>query len=95
MQTHLARLDAFYAITTLSVEGTQTAPFTLETIKPKLQKYGEETTKWIEARSKEILVEPYRMLSALMTAKIVDLLNHPEKLKEKACMAGQIGKASE
>ena len=35
------------------------------------------------------------MLSALMTAKIVDLLNHPEKLKEKACMAGQIGKASE
>ena len=83
MQTLLARLNAFHAITTLSVEGKQTAPFTLETIKPKVQKNGEKTARRIETRSIETLVAPYRALSALTPAEIVDLLNHPEKLKEK------------
>ncbi len=83
MQTALARLDAFNAITTLSVEGKQTAPFTLETIRPKIQKNGEEIAAEIEARSRKTLVEPYRALSALTSAEITELLNNPEKLKER------------
>ncbi len=83
MQTSLARLDAFNAITTLSVEGKQTAPFTLETIKPKQQKDGEAIASGIEARSIETLVKPYRSLSALTSAEIVELLNNPDKLKNR------------
>ena len=82
MQTTLARLDAFNAITTLSVNGQQTAPFTLETIRPKRQKYGEEIAEYIEERSRAILVEPYRELSALTPADIVHLLDNPEKRKD-------------
>lgn len=83
MQTDLARLDAFNAVTTLSIEGKQTAPFTLETIKPKQQKEGDAIAASIEARGIETLVKPYRSLSALTSAEIVELLNNPEKLKEK------------
>ena len=83
LQTSLARLDAFNAITTLSVDGKQTAPFTLETIEPKKQKDGEKIAAEIEARSIETLVKPYRSLSALTSAEIVELLNNPEKLKKR------------
>ena len=83
MQTALTRLNAFNAITTLSVDGRQTAPFTLETLNPKQQKNGEMTARAIEARSIETLVEPYRNLSALTPAEILDMLNNPDKRKEK------------
>lgn len=81
MQTSLTRINAFNAVTTLSVDGVQTAPFTLEIMKPKFQKDGEEIAKAIEQRSIETLVEPYRDLSALTTSEILDLLNHPYKLE--------------
>lgn len=81
MQTLLARLDAFHAITTLSVDGRQTAPFTLETILPKNQK-NDEIASIIEEQSRETLVEPYRKLSALSAAEIQDLLNEPEKITD-------------
>ena len=83
MQTSLTRLNAFNAVTTLSIDGRQTAPFTLETIKPNILKNGEEIAKYIEARSIETLVEPYRGLSALTSAEILELLNDPGKLKER------------
>ena len=63
MQVSLTRLSAFNAITTLSVDGIQTSPFTLETAKPKQQKDGEEIAKAIEEQSRKTLVEPYRHLS--------------------------------
>ena len=80
MQASLARLDAFHAVTTISVDGKQTAPFTLETIRPKYQRNGVEIARRIEAHSIETLVEPYRALRALKPAEILDLLDHPEKL---------------
>lgn len=80
MQASLARLDVFHAVTTISVDGKQTAPFTLETIRPKYQRNGAEIARRIEAHSIETLVEPYRALRALKPAEILDLLDHPEKL---------------
>lgn len=83
MQASLTRLNAFNAVTTLSVDGRQTSPFTLETIKPNILKDGEEIAKEIEARSIATLVEPYRGLSALTSAEIRELLNDPGKLSER------------
>lgn len=83
MQVSLTRLNAFNAITTLSVDGRQTAPFTLETIKPKKQKDGEEIAKAIEKRSIQTLVEPYRRLSALTPSEILNLLNNPGMITER------------
>ena len=82
MNVSLARLDAFNAITTISVDGKQTNPFTLETDRPKLQKNGEEIAIRIENRSIETLVKPYQKVRALTSAEILDLLNHPENLPE-------------
>lgn len=83
MQVTLTRLSAFNAITTLSVDGIQTPPFTLETAKPKQQKDGEKIAKAIEERSRKMLVEPYRHLSALTPAEILDLLENPDRLRKK------------
>ena len=82
IQGLLPRLDAFNAVTTLSVAGRQTPPFTLEVSRPKQQKRGEETAAEIEARSIETLVKPYEDLRALTAAELQDLLDHPEKLRE-------------
>ena len=87
MMVALTRLDAFRAVTTLSVNGQQTAPFTLEIERPKPQKNGEEIAAKIEAQSRKTLVEPYRALRALTAAEILDFLNNPEKretLKRKS-----------
>lgn len=81
MQVFLTRLDAFNAITTISVDGKQTTPFTLETIRPKRLKNSDEIAGRIEARSIETLVEPYRDLRALTAAEIRNILDHPEKRK--------------
>lgn len=80
MRTYLARQDAFQAVTTLSVDGRQTEPFTLETVPPKPQKDGESVAAMIEARSRETLVAPYREQRALTPAEILDFLAHPEKI---------------
>jgi hypothetical protein len=83
MSVSLTRLNAFNAITSLSVDGRQTAPFTLETIRPKHLKKGEEIAARVETQSIASLVEPYRRLRALTTAEILELLNHPEKRAEQ------------
>ena len=80
VEIRLSRLDAYNAITTLSINGLQTAPFTLETIKPKVLKNGDEIAEGIERRSIEKLVKPYASKRALTSAEILDYLNHPEKL---------------
>lgn len=80
MGTYLARQDAYQALTTLSINGRQTAPFTLETVPPKKQKDGEAIAAMIEKRSRETLVEPYRSLRALKPSEILYYLDHPEKL---------------
>lgn len=81
MKVRLARLDAFNAITTISVDGLQTSPFTLEVCKPKTQKNGEEIACSIEHRSIYSLVKPYQNLRSLTAAEILECLNDPEKLE--------------
>ncbi len=83
MQTSLTRLDAFRAVTTLSVDGRQTMPFTLEIQQPRRQKDGEKIAEEIERRSIETLVEPYRDQRALTSSEILDLLENPEKRARK------------
>lgn len=77
MQTTLTRLDAYNAITTISVDSKQTAPFTLETIRPIQQKNGEQISKYIELNSVKTLVNPYRSTSALTKKEIQYLINNP------------------
>ena len=82
--TFLTRLDAFNAITTLSVDGKQSAPFTLQTIRPKFQKNAEEIAEKIERTSIEKLVNPYRHLRALTQKEIQDMLNYYSNKKVEA-----------
>ena len=84
MQVLLTRIDAFKAITTLSVDGRQTAPFTLEIDKPEEQKDGERIAKEIEEHSIRTLVKPYQHVRALTRDELVDLLNNPEKRAKPA-----------
>lgn len=82
MRTFLARQDAYQAVTTLSIDGQQTEPFTLETVPPAKQKNGEATAAMIEARSRAELVEPYREQRALRPAEILNYLEHPERIMQ-------------
>ena len=82
MEGILTRLDAFNAMATVSVDGKQTMPFSLETIRPHKQKNGEAIAKAIEAHSIRTLVDPYRSLKALTAAEINDLINNPWKKVE-------------
>lgn len=83
IKAELARVDAFNAITTLSVDGVQTAPFTLEISRPKKQKNGEYISAMIEQRSIDTLVKPFKRLRALTAAEISEMLNDPEKLRSE------------
>ena len=67
----LCNLDNFNAITTLSINGRQTVPFTLMVSKPKKTKKSAETVKYIEDNSYCILVEPYKGLKPLTTNDIL------------------------
>ena len=67
----LCNLDNFNAITTLSIEGRQTTPFTLMVSKPKKTRESAETVKYIEDNSYSILVEPYKGLKPLTTSDIL------------------------
>lgn len=87
MQTALIRLDAFRAITTLSVDGRQTAPFTLEIQRPRKQKNGEQIAAEIESRSIETLVTPYLDLRALTGTEIQEMLNHPADEVDEVVLA--------
>ena len=78
MQVDLTRLDAFNAITSLSVDNKQTDPFTLEIVRPKQQKKGEEIAERIEKQSIEHLVKPYAQYKALIPREIQYMLNHPQ-----------------
>jgi Domain of unknown function DUF87. len=77
--SELTRQSAFSAITTLSVDGVQTAPFTLEIEKPVFAKNGEKTAKEIEQASIDKLVKPYEDMRALTAAEIQAILNHAEE----------------
>ncbi len=76
----LTRLDAFNAIATVSIDGRQTAPFTLEIPKLRQQKNGEEIAALVEERSIKALVDPYRKNRALTPAEIQSYLDDPEQL---------------
>lgn len=100
MQTTLTRLDAYNAITTISVDSKQTAPFTLETIRQVQRKAGEQIAKYIELNSVKSLVYPYRNTFALTKKEIQYLINNPrmrygycaEPLKERQAYQEQIDK---
>ena len=79
----LARLDAFNAITTLSVNGHQSAPFTLETERPRKIKNGEMIAKRIEQKSIETLVYPYEGMEALTQAEIQYLLDKGAERRQR------------
>lgn len=82
MHTKLARLDAYRAITTLSVNGMQTAPFTLETVLPPIQENADAIAARIEENSRRTLVEPYRQVRALLPSEIMSVLEDPGLLDE-------------
>lgn len=84
MAVSLTRIDAFNAITTLSVDGRQTAPFSLQVGRPKLLAEGERIAAEIERRSIETLVEPYRKLRALSPQEILNYLKNPDLLHKNA-----------
>lgn len=76
MRVSLTRLDAFRAVTTLSVDGRQTTPFTLEVQRPRAQKDGKRIAADIERHSIDTLVTPYlEDCRALTAAEIQKMLN--------------------
>ncbi len=81
--TILSRLDAFNAVTTISVDGKQTPPFTLETIPTKINKNSSKIADMIEKESIRTLVEPYRSKRALTSAEILQRLDKFAPPKEK------------
>ena len=81
MQTKLARLDAFQAITTLSVDGLQTKPFTLETIRPKQTKNAEEIAAQIEQNSIDTLLKPFAAYRAMTQQRIQQLIDAQMRLR--------------
>ncbi len=70
-KTKLCRLDNFNAVTTLSVNGKQSAPFTLHTIKPHISKESFAIAKLIEQNSISKLVEPFRAVKAFSSTEIL------------------------
>lgn len=86
MSVALTRLDAYKAITTLSVDGRQTAPFTLDVSRPKLQKNGEKIAAYIQEQSVQTLFAPYADRRAMTALEIQNLLDQQaekfDKVKE-------------
>lgn len=83
MRFSLTRLNVFNAVTTLSVDGILTAPFTLKVERPRPQKNGEELALKIEERSRETLVKPFDDYRALTSIQIQQYLNEPFKLERQ------------
>jgi len=65
----LCRLNAFNALTTLSIDGVQTPSFTLQIERPK--ESAEDVSTEIEKRSVTALVEPYRERRALTQSEVL------------------------
>lgn len=76
LSKELAGLDAFKAVTSISVDGIQSAPFTLRVEIPKKQKNGEHTAEMIEKRSINELVEHYSNFIAYTQEDIQSMLDH-------------------
>ena len=75
----LSRMDAFRAVTSLSVDGRQTEPFTLRTEPAPVRKDGERIAARIEKRSIETLVKPFRNVKALTPEEILRILEDPSR----------------
>ena len=74
-QEELCRLSAFSAITTLSVDGCQTEPFTLQIQRAEPLSSGAVIASEIQRRSLQTLVEPYRSCRALTSDEIQNILD--------------------
>ncbi len=75
----LCRLDAFRAVTTLSVDGLQSAPFTLCVDRVDPVRGGEKQAQKIERESRKTLSDPYRGRPALTQAEILECVRDPER----------------
>lgn len=75
LQEDLCRLSAFSALTTLSVDGRQTEPFTLRTERREPPRGGKTVAAEIQRRSLRTLVEPYRACRALTPEEIQKILD--------------------
>ena len=84
----LSRQNAFSAITTLSIGGKQTPAFTLQVQKPKTRRDGKTISSEIEERSRQTLVEPYRMERALSGDEVLSFLDD-EAAKPKLTPPGK------
>lgn len=85
MEVSLTRLDAFNAITSISVDGRQTAPFTLKVDRSKEQREGDRIAADVERRSLETLVRPYEHLRALTPQEILYILKRVEEQEDTVC----------
>lgn len=74
-ETMLCRLDNFNAITTMSIDGKQTNPFTLLVSRPEAKAKGDEIAQKIEKRSLDVLVKPYENKRAKTTEEIIKEIN--------------------
>lgn len=75
LHNELCRLNAFNALSTLSVDGKQTSPFTLLIEKPKLSPNYLAVSEAILQYSLDLLVTPYRSCKALSRDDILTLLD--------------------
>jgi len=71
----LSRMDAFRALTTLSVDGKQSPSFTLMIPKPIPLDDGQQTKGEIEKRSIHELVDPYRGDRSLTAEEVTRLIS--------------------
>ena len=77
LHTMLCRLDAFRAVTTISVDGRQSEPFTLCIPKPEPRPENDPVAAGIERRSRARLSEAYRSLRPLTAAERLQWLESP------------------
>ena len=76
--SYLVKLDAFNALTTLSVDGKQTKPFTLKVSRVHQGKDSERIAAEIEDKSIKELVEPYKEYRALTSEEIMSKIMEGE-----------------
>ena len=75
-RTKLCRLGNFKAVSTLSVNGMQSEPFTLQIKKPRFQKEHEAISRMIEAQSMNEFVEPFREIKPMTTSDILTAIGN-------------------
>ena len=76
MRGDLSRLNAFNAMTTLSVDGKQTPAFTLKVEKPVFRQDSDKVARQIEENSIAALVTPFHDQRALTSEEILRLLEY-------------------